>query len=100
MSATFMRSPKFRNAQWVSFVGGEGIVRSYTPEYGTWTYLIEMALGLEPDFGRVGAETMILLPEADLLTTYSEFQAGKVNNRSLKPQHEGCFTSVSAVGRS
>ncbi|MEH2106031.1 hypothetical protein [Nostoc sp.] len=76
MTATFMRRPKFRNAQWVSFVGGEGIVRSYTPEYGTWTYLIEMVLGLEPDFGRVGAETMILLPEADLLTTYSEFQAG------------------------
>ncbi|MEH1947716.1 MAG: hypothetical protein V7K77_12305 [Nostoc sp.] len=76
MTATFMRRPKFRNAQWVSFVGGEGIVRSYTPEYGRWMYLIEMALGLEPDFGRVGAETMILLTEADLLTTYSEFQAG------------------------
>lgn len=66
MTATFMRVPKFRNTQSVSFVGGEGIVRSYKPESGTWTYLIEMALGLEPDFGRVGAETMILLPEADL----------------------------------
>ncbi|MCC5612218.1 hypothetical protein LC612_37210 [Nostoc sp. CHAB 5834] len=76
MTATFMRRPKFRNAQLVSFVGGEGIVRSYTPEYGRWMYVIEMALGLEPDFGRVGAETMILLTEADLLTTYSEFQAG------------------------
>ncbi|WP_242064934.1 hypothetical protein [Nostoc sp. FACHB-133] len=66
MTATFMKLPKFRNTQWVSFVGGEGIVRSYTPESGTWTYLIEMTLGLEPDFGRVGAETMILLTEADL----------------------------------
>ncbi|MBN4006661.1 hypothetical protein [Nostoc sp. LPT] len=69
MTATFMKAPKFRNTQWVSFVGGEGIVRSYTPESGTWTYLIEMALGLEPDFGRVGAETMIFLNEADLRTT-------------------------------
>ncbi|MCC5630308.1 hypothetical protein [Nostoc sphaeroides] len=76
MTATFMKRPKFRNTQRVSFVGGEGIVRNYTPESGKWTYLIEMALGLEPDFGRVGAETMILLTEADLLTTYSEFQAG------------------------
>ena len=69
MTATFIKLPKFRNTQWVSFVGGEGIVRSYTPESGTWTYLIEMALGREPDFGRVGAETMILLTEADLRTT-------------------------------
>ena len=69
MTATLMKVPKFRNTQWVSFVGGEGIVRSYTPECGTWTYLIEMALGLEPNFGRVGAETMILLTEADLRTT-------------------------------
>jgi len=69
MTATFMKAPKFHNTQWVSFVGGEGIVRSYTPEYGKWTYLIEMALGLEPDFGRVGGETMIHLNEADLITT-------------------------------
>lgn len=69
MTATFMKLPKFRNTQWVSFVGGEGIIRSYTPESGTWTYLIEMTLGLEPDFGRVGAETMILLNEADLQRT-------------------------------
>ncbi|MEH2278879.1 MAG: hypothetical protein V7K40_29855 [Nostoc sp.] len=69
MTATFMKLPKFCNSQLVSFVGGEGIVRSYTPESGTWTYLIEMALGLEPDFGRVGAETMILLTEADLSST-------------------------------
>ncbi len=69
MAVTFMCVPKFRNTQWVSFVGGEGIVRSYKPESGTWTYLIEMALGLEPDFGRVGAESMILLTEADLRTT-------------------------------
>ncbi|MBD1834453.1 MULTISPECIES: hypothetical protein [Cyanophyceae] len=66
MTATFIKVPSFRQAQQVSFVGGEGIVRSYRPEAGTWTYLVEMALGLEPDFGRVGAETMVLLNEADL----------------------------------
>ena len=69
MIAALMRVPKFRNSQWVSFIGGEGVVRSYKLEEGTWTYLIEMALGLEPDFGRVGAETMILLTEADLRRT-------------------------------
>ncbi|WP_199327177.1 hypothetical protein [Nostoc sp. FACHB-888] len=70
MTATFMKVPKFHATQWVSFIGGEGIVRSYTPESGTWTYLIEMALGLKPDFGRVGAEAMILLTEEDLHPTY------------------------------
>ncbi|MEH2142659.1 hypothetical protein [Nostoc sp.] len=69
MAATFMKMSKFCNTQWVRFIGGEGIVRSYKPESGTWIYLIEMALGQEPDFGRVGAETMILLTEADLRTT-------------------------------
>ena len=66
MTAMCINVPSFRHAQRVSFVGGEGIVRSYKPEAGTWTYLVEMALGLEPDFGRVGAETMVLLNEADL----------------------------------
>lgn len=66
MTAICMRVPKFRHTQRVSFVGGEGIVRSYKSESGSWTYLVEMALGLEPNFGRVGAETMVLLNEADL----------------------------------
>lgn len=66
MTATFIKMPGFRYAQRVSFVGGEGIVRSYIPEAATWTYFVEMALGQEPDFGRVGAETMVVLTEADL----------------------------------
>ncbi|HEY9641542.1 MAG TPA: hypothetical protein V6C57_13725 [Coleofasciculaceae cyanobacterium] len=64
MTATLR--PLFRPMQWVSFVGGEGIVRSYKPNDGTWDYLVEMPLGMEPVFGRVGAETMVLLNEADL----------------------------------
>ncbi|HEY9908281.1 MAG TPA: hypothetical protein V6D18_11840 [Thermosynechococcaceae cyanobacterium] len=69
MTATMTKAPKFRPTQRVSFVGGEGIVRSYRPNAGSWTYLVEMPLGLYPDFGRVGAETMVYLNEADLRTT-------------------------------
>lgn len=57
----------------VSFVGGEGIVRSSSFEGGTWRYLVEMPQGREPDFcvrrsanGRAGAETMVLLNEREL----------------------------------
>lgn len=66
MTATLTKRPLFRLMQQVSFVGGEGIVRSYKPNAGTWAYFVEMPLGLEPVFGRVGAETMVLLTEADL----------------------------------
>lgn len=66
MTAICMRVPKYSHKQRVRFVGGEGIVRSYKAEFGSWTYLIEMALGPEPCFGRVGAETMVLLKEVDL----------------------------------
>lgn len=66
MTATLIKEPEFRPMQTVRFLGGEGIVRSYKAEFGSWTYLIEMVLGLEPDFGRVGAETMVVLTEADL----------------------------------
>jgi hypothetical protein len=66
MAVTLVKSPSFRPAQRVGFVGGEGIVRSCTSESGSWIYLVEMAMGSEPDFGRVGAETMLCLNEADL----------------------------------
>lgn len=66
MAVTCMNLPKFRDKQRVRFVGGEGVVRNYKFEFGGWIYLVEMALGLEPNFGRVGAETMVFLDEADL----------------------------------
>ena len=50
----------------VRFIGGEGIVRSSSFEGGTWKYLVEMPQGREPTFGRVGAETMVLLNEREL----------------------------------
>jgi hypothetical protein len=50
----------------VQFVGGLGIIRSYKPEAQSWSYLVEMELGPEPDFGRIGAEAMVIITEADL----------------------------------
>ncbi|MCY7335954.1 MAG: hypothetical protein LH613_07030 [Chamaesiphon sp.] len=57
---------RFQQAQRVRFIGGEGIVRNLKLETGTWKYLVEMPLGDEPSFGRVGAETMVLLSETEL----------------------------------
>ena len=50
----------------VSFVGGEGVVKSSSFEGGTWKYLVEMPQGKEPKFGRAGAETMVFLNEREL----------------------------------
>ncbi|WP_295614425.1 hypothetical protein [Chamaesiphon sp. GL140_3_metabinner_50] len=58
--------PSFNRTQRVKFVGGEGVVRNCKFEGGTWTYLVEMDLGPAPKFGRVGAETMVLLDRIDL----------------------------------
>jgi len=68
VSATFLKMPRFGNNQRVRFTGGEGIVRKLQYEFSSWDYLIEMEMGIEPDFGRVGAETMIILNEAELCT--------------------------------
>ncbi len=56
----------FKLTQQVKFFGSEGIVRHVTFEAQHWTYLVEMPLGREPEFGRVGAETMVLLRETEL----------------------------------
>lgn len=58
--------PSFCHAQQVSFLGGEGSIKSFKYEAEAWFYIIEMTLGPEPEFGRVGGETTILLSEADL----------------------------------
>ncbi len=52
--------------QKVKFIGGEGIVKRSIFEGGTWQYSIEMPQGKEPTFGRVGAETIVLLNETEL----------------------------------
>ena len=66
MGATSIEIQRFKPAQRVRFVGGEGIVRNFKFEAGDWRYTIEMPLGREPDFGRIGAETMVLLSETEL----------------------------------
>ena len=66
MTETPSESPIFYCAQRVSFLGGEGIVQSYKYEAETWKYVVEMALGPEPKFGRAGGETSVFLDEADL----------------------------------
>jgi len=58
--------PKFHKGETVYFLGGHGKVQDYKSEAGTWTYWIEMTMGIEPEFGRVGNETVIVLSEADL----------------------------------
>jgi hypothetical protein len=66
MTPTIEKIHTFKLAQRVKFFGGEGIVRQVKFEAQHWTYLVEMPLGREPEFGRVGAETMVLLRETEL----------------------------------
>ena len=66
MVASATSTPKFCRGQSVCFTGGQGIIQGCQPEAGTWAYQIEMEMGLEPDFGRVGYETRVVLAEAEL----------------------------------
>jgi hypothetical protein len=79
--------PKFSADQQVRFLGGEGKVKSYHPDSGSWFYAVEMALGPEPTVGRIGYETTILLPETDLFAFDGERQRnaaeGLFRDRSL-----------------
>jgi hypothetical protein len=43
-----------------------GKIKSLQQQDSRWVYTIEMSMGAEPDFGRVGAETTIILAEQDL----------------------------------
>ncbi len=68
MSINCLDRPKFRQQQKVDFIGGTGEVKSLQREAGIWIYTVEMHMGLEPEFGRIGAETTILLEEEDICT--------------------------------
>jgi hypothetical protein len=59
--------PKWGNDLMVRFLGGVGKIKSFRPESNSWSYAVEMDMGPEPDFGRVGAETTIILYEEDIL---------------------------------
>lgn len=66
MIASVMSVPKFSPNQLVRFIGGEGKVKGLHADSGYWSYTVEMEMGAEPEMGRVGYETTILLSEADL----------------------------------
>jgi hypothetical protein len=61
-----LSKPKFAPNQTVRFIGGVGRIKSIQQQDSRWVYNIEMSLGAEPDFGRVGAETTIVLVEQDI----------------------------------
>lgn len=65
-TASDLALPQFGRGQTVGFIGGTGTIKDFRFEAGIWTYAIEMILGPEPDMGRIGSETTILLHEADL----------------------------------
>ena len=67
MITEFIKVRSFDRHQQVSFIGGEGVVRNFKYENGTWKYLVEMPLApVLPKFGRIGAETIVLLDEIEL----------------------------------
>ncbi len=68
MSINCLEQPKFHQQQKVDFIGGTGEVKKLKKEAGIWIYTVEMHMGLEPDFGRIGAETTIILEEQDICT--------------------------------
>jgi hypothetical protein len=65
-SLNFPPQRLYQHNRKVSFIGGEGIVRSSNFECGTWRYLVEMPQGRDRTFGRTGAKTMVLLNETEL----------------------------------
>jgi hypothetical protein len=66
MMKNLIKNHKFDRKQHVSFIGGGGIIQSIRCENGNWKYAIEMPQGLEPNFGRIGPETIVLLDEVEL----------------------------------
>ncbi len=66
MTTNLMTKPRYAKEQIVCFVGGAGTILSCRPDSDTWIYVVEMELGPEPDMGRVGSETTVLLDEADI----------------------------------
>lgn len=58
--------PKFRKQQTVFFNGGVGIIKNYCLDAGSWSYAVQMEMGPEPEMGRIGYETTILLNETEI----------------------------------
>lgn len=58
--------PMFFRDQQVLFTGGSGTIKNCFLDSGAWLYQVEMELGPEPEMGRIGAETTILLHQAEI----------------------------------
>ena len=58
--------PRFDCHQTVRFFGGIGKIKNIQRQAICWIYHVEMIQGIEPDFGRIGAETTIVLEEQDI----------------------------------
>lgn len=66
MSANILAKPRFSQGQKVIFVGGQGIIKTYKPEFHSWVYLVEMPLRSKQSIKRIGYETMLWLSESDI----------------------------------
>lgn len=66
MTTAILLSPKFNHGQMVEFIGGLGTIKNYRPESGSWVYLVEMEMKVEPEIDRIGYETMIWLSEVEI----------------------------------
>jgi hypothetical protein len=64
--STMVDVPSFQQEQMVHFLGGTGTIKNCRQLLGTWLYAIEMEYGPEPDCGRLGSETTILLTESEI----------------------------------
>jgi len=59
-----MTPPRFSKIKWCALLVVWALEAADLSQ--AWTYVVEMELGPEPDMGRVGSETMIPTPEADI----------------------------------
>lgn len=72
MNINCIDRPKFDRNQTVQFIGGVGEIKNIHKQDNRWTYTIKMRMGEKPDFGRVGAETTIVLEEQDIRQVNSD----------------------------
>jgi len=70
MTVKMSKISQFQKGEKVKFLGGVGTIKNFQLEAGSWTYAVEMAMGPEPEMGRIGYETTVLLDESDLVTQF------------------------------
>lgn len=73
MTKAILRLPKFHQEKIVEFIGGLGTIKNYCPESGSWAYLVEMEMKLEPKIDKISYETMILLSEVEIFALKNNY---------------------------